>query len=1553
MKGYSLTNTTIFLSTSTAEFGSYRVPLSTELDRPNCSVKVQENFIAGVDTTLDKLDDYILKCNAVIHLVGDMTGAMAKAQSVEAIVTRYQDLEAKFPLLAPYLQPGGPCLSYTQWEAWLALYHHKPLIIAVPAEGAPRSDGYAPTSEGRDSQALHLKLLSEYEKYPEITFNSVERLALELYKSQLNDILPPPAIASATLTRLRQLASSLINMARIHWNTPQFIAPLKLSVIKSPEKDKVKYIREKEVKQYIDHKRSLVLFGDGGIGKTTLLLSLVENLIQDDKSSIPLYLDAASWARNQLDFFEYIASAPCAVKIGMTAVQLMQAASAGHIALIINGWNEIPTVQKFTCLTNLKQILATYPSLNIVLTTRSEGDHPSLDDPIRIEVKGLSWEEQINVIHSQLKDNSAQLIHLLSVDNELRYSARNPLILMGLIAKARKFDLASVCTFDLLGAVINEFEEEEQRNASLHEAPLLGFQKNYLQALAVHLTNASSIAMSREELLPVIARTARQLSEQGLIGSAFQPTEILEFLSARHLLHGDAQTFRFSHQRLQEYYSANWLHNLVVSSTKENLTLLKEAINQPFWQDAMFILAGKIYKTKAYKQARINLVKAAFEIDIGIACELIGDLEFTEADDAELFGNIVKLVEALYGSPHKVIADYAVRCMLASESKYFAEHILSLVEVDDLQDRLHLFRLYGGGLSVRQLEGHAERVSKWPTERQVEFIRELGDNSKNYDYLVAQLNSEIENEVRKAAIQALLWTYPASEEPLNAWFNSDIEIQTDPSVLNLVGYVIEQGGGTEVLRNQYLSIISQAMTFNDVRIVLNEFSEKIDEDILDNILIYLRELDYRQDDKEAIDFVQKRNPEKLQELAKEIFLSKRSVPKWVAEHLRVSSEEFRVSCFEEAWSLFIEVDSNQFCSKSLGSIANEEQIIRCIELRIEYGKRYRELTEPQKSLHRNIVNLICSASGDVLLNAIIKCVDNSDYSKTCLLTDFFYRRISNEKKFILDDEDGWLPTVVQVEELISAFGSIKEVGEILQGELNVNLSRIASAVDPSHFSKFILNTLQEHLESWSTYRSVIAAWIKNPIQPRPNNPMQGNMLSSAFEAWGFDAIDSLLGYLEHEESGELIPSVLNRILQVPWRDTHDNKLGYVFIDYFVEGENRRKAGRVLRQPDNTYQEITDRVAKALGENVINLVNHLNKEKQESGDEFNLVSASYRQSNLVSIFVNIPSPDISNYLDYAVANGFFDIYKFDDLLKGLIRQGVLINNPKILKRIETILDEETSAKWIENGKRSVLSRWCQILLSVESEANLEKSFDYYFELWFRVETIDGIISSLGKIPSNRSFYRLLDLAKNRLGGQRLPDHFSESLFSVINADNINEFIFLIESGEIFNWANSDYRLQNHLSPYIAPVIIGNPEGIDKFFAACAASGNPLAESLVLGALSKIPDSDEFKIDYLISAIKSGKFNGERGPLVEMLSSLIHQKETLGDENHYVIYPVSSNGIRAQIYQLARNDDSVGLVCRKILATIENWRNKSGRPSDESRHPDISDGMMWANVLKIGE
>jgi WD40 repeat protein len=192
----------IFLSSVSAEFRSYRDALRHDLDRPNVTVKVQEDFIATGTETLDMLDDYIKQCNAVIHLVGNMTGSMAQAPSVTFIRERYNDFDKRLPVLAEFLRPDGPALPYTQWEAWLALYHRKPLIICVPEEGAPRDERYQDDEAQRAIQQEHLHRLADVERYPGIRFANADRLAVDVLRSRLQEVIASANMVQGTSGRI-------------------------------------------------------------------------------------------------------------------------------------------------------------------------------------------------------------------------------------------------------------------------------------------------------------------------------------------------------------------------------------------------------------------------------------------------------------------------------------------------------------------------------------------------------------------------------------------------------------------------------------------------------------------------------------------------------------------------------------------------------------------------------------------------------------------------------------------------------------------------------------------------------------------------------------------------------------------------------------------------------------------------------------------------------------------------------------------------------------------------------------------------------------------------------------------------------------------------------------------------------------------------------------------------------------------------------------------------------------------------------------------------------
>ena len=187
----------LFLSAVSDEFSSYRASLRALLKRPNVDIHVQEDFVPTGTETLDKLDGYIAQCDAVIHLAGDMTGSWASMATLQAVCARYRDLADRLPPLRPSLDSGDPVLSYTQWEAYLAVYHGKQLVIAVPEAEAPRDAKYRVEPGQQSSQEAHLARLRQLGRHEEIRFGNAHLLALQIFRSTILELLVQADVVTA------------------------------------------------------------------------------------------------------------------------------------------------------------------------------------------------------------------------------------------------------------------------------------------------------------------------------------------------------------------------------------------------------------------------------------------------------------------------------------------------------------------------------------------------------------------------------------------------------------------------------------------------------------------------------------------------------------------------------------------------------------------------------------------------------------------------------------------------------------------------------------------------------------------------------------------------------------------------------------------------------------------------------------------------------------------------------------------------------------------------------------------------------------------------------------------------------------------------------------------------------------------------------------------------------------------------------------------------------------------------------------------------------------
>jgi hypothetical protein len=197
----------LFLSCVSGEFGSYREALRRALTRPNVEVKIQEDFKALGGDTFKMLAEYVERCEAVVHFVGDMAGAKPAAVSVDDLLKRRPQLETR---LAEYglARDALKTLTYTQWEAWLAICFDKDLLIVAPAKRAARGPRYAPSDTSRSEQAQHLRRLREINRYPGKLFRNRDNLVAQILGTAvINALVEAEKMGSRCKPRNLPLAS--------------------------------------------------------------------------------------------------------------------------------------------------------------------------------------------------------------------------------------------------------------------------------------------------------------------------------------------------------------------------------------------------------------------------------------------------------------------------------------------------------------------------------------------------------------------------------------------------------------------------------------------------------------------------------------------------------------------------------------------------------------------------------------------------------------------------------------------------------------------------------------------------------------------------------------------------------------------------------------------------------------------------------------------------------------------------------------------------------------------------------------------------------------------------------------------------------------------------------------------------------------------------------------------------------------------------------------------------------------------------------------------------
>lgn len=153
-------SSTIFLSTVTSEFGALRARLARLFEQTKrVHVRHQDDFVHRGVLTLQKLEEEVEASEIVFHAIGARPGSPAPADQSQELLARRMDIRSALPDAITRQAREGK-LTYTQWEAWLAIALGKRLCCYRLSD-----------RELEPGQLLHAQHLASCKRYPDSVAN--------------------------------------------------------------------------------------------------------------------------------------------------------------------------------------------------------------------------------------------------------------------------------------------------------------------------------------------------------------------------------------------------------------------------------------------------------------------------------------------------------------------------------------------------------------------------------------------------------------------------------------------------------------------------------------------------------------------------------------------------------------------------------------------------------------------------------------------------------------------------------------------------------------------------------------------------------------------------------------------------------------------------------------------------------------------------------------------------------------------------------------------------------------------------------------------------------------------------------------------------------------------------------------------------------------------------------------------------------------------------------------------------------------------------------------
>jgi HEAT repeat protein len=349
--------------------------------------------------------------------------------------------------------------------------------------------------------------------------------------------------------------------------------------------------------------RRMVVLGDPGAGKTTMLRYLALRVAKGELSNLPelpVYVELWRFVDSKMDSLLDFVASDWAERYGFREARsyLQEQLEQGKAALLLDGLDEVlagATLEEAKdvykqVIDEVNRLDSLFLKAPIALTCRKAGWHRGLTAFHTLEVLDFSWKQIQDFVNNWFKADTAKaqgLQQALAGNLRMQTLAANPLIL-ALIAivyqkdlelPERRVELYSRCLEVLLR------EWDTHRNIKRCNQFTTDRKLNLLKEVAWHFHKSGKRYFPKDELLEVIADFLPTINIPREDNKA-----ILEEIAAQYgLLKEQAHGwYGFGHLTFQEYFVA-------LAVNDKGVIALPEVVahrHEPWWEEVILLLAG-------------------------------------------------------------------------------------------------------------------------------------------------------------------------------------------------------------------------------------------------------------------------------------------------------------------------------------------------------------------------------------------------------------------------------------------------------------------------------------------------------------------------------------------------------------------------------------------------------------------------------------------------------------------------------------------------------------------------------------------------------------------------------------------------------------------------------------------------------------------------------------------------------------------------------------------------------------------------------------------------